>query len=290
MITIDNLESPNKCPLCQSYNILSFGPIFYGEPTYYSSVKIQLLKQPELWQCQKCNSRFTKNIIPRLDSIEIYSRGSSSERWKATCSFEKEKTSKVISTLRKLLKPRTRILDIGCNTGELLDFARQQGCETFGVEYSQSGLKVAESKGHTVFVDLKNIEEKFNTIVAFDLIEHIYDVPKFLCDLYDLLEPQGHIVFLTGNTDSLTARLLKANWWYVRFPEHIVFPSRKFFKMQKKFEIRYWLKVYHSRSFQSSPFAGVRFWLSCWIREKWSSISGLPAVEPDHILIVLRKK
>ena len=44
-----------------------------------------------------------------------------------------------LAVLRRLVRPGTRVLDIGCNTGELLDFARGLGETTAGVEPSDAG-------------------------------------------------------------------------------------------------------------------------------------------------------
>lgn len=43
-----------------------------------------------------------------------------------------------------------RVLDVGCNDGSLLDFFRQAGAQTFGIEPTGASLD-AEHKGHVVF-------------------------------------------------------------------------------------------------------------------------------------------
>ncbi|MEL7067674.1 MAG: class I SAM-dependent methyltransferase [Cyanobacteria bacterium J06581_3] len=293
MSIIKNDLSPSKCPLCQSNNISKLGFISYSKPTYYSSKRIELLNQPDLWKCKECNSKFIGSGIQENDSIKLYAEGDASKRWISNCSFEDGKTGDVVSTLRTLFKPGTHLLDIGCNTGELLDFASQQGCETFGCDYSQASLNIIRDKGHIAFSSMEEIQDKFDLIVAFDLIEHLYDVPTFLEACYELLREQGKIIFFTGDISSFPSIALGLSWWYLGFPEHIVFPSKTYLKNHPKFNLTKWMKTYHSIYCKGtySFLLRLRTAASAIFRSRVlrQSHSIFPTFGPDHVLVVLEK-
>ena len=289
MIVINNDYAPDKCPLCKSSNLSRSGIITYTHPTLFSSNEISISHEPELWRCNNCKSAFVKNVANEFDAIDLYSKGESSERWKSNSSFEDSKTQNVVSILDNLFRGGTKnVLDIGCNTGELLDFAQRRGCRTYGLEYSSSSLEIIKAKGHIAFSTMDEIKESFNLIVAFDLIEHLYNVPCFLSRCYELLEPGGRLILLTGNINSQSAILLRANWWYVKYPEHIVFPSKIYFERYTNFHVVYWFHVYHSRYFYTPISLRLKVIASHLIKSR--IYLGVPPILPDHVLVILKKK
>ncbi len=64
----------------------------------------------------------------------------------------------------------------GCNTGELLDFAKGLGCQTSGLEYSGDSCEVIREKGHDAYQSFAEIDQQYEFITAFDLVEHLFDV------------------------------------------------------------------------------------------------------------------
>lgn len=290
LIDLNNNYTFEQCSLCGSSDLYKVGEISYQYPVLFSSNKISILNQPELWRCSNCKSALVKNAINEFDAISLYSKGNSSERWRCNSSFEDDKTQNVINILENLFKGETKkILDIGCNMGDLLDFAQRCGCKTFGLEYSSSSLEIIKAKGHIPFSSMDEIKESFSLIVAFDLIEHLYNVPDFLSKCYDFLEPGGMLILLTGNINSLSARVLGANWWYVKYPEHIVFPSKKYFENQTKLKLTNYVKVFHSKFSQTSIRSVIRFLVSNLLRRRKINCSYIPILEPDHIIVTLTK-
>jgi len=286
MIQIDNNLRYDHCPLCGSVVIQKIGCINYYSPTYYSTEIVSMLSLSELWECRVCDSFFVQNAVPEARSIAFYKQGKSNIKY-APVNCEEPKTRVVSQTLEKLLKKNMRFLDVGCNTGELLDFARNRGCKTFGVEYSLDSLILLKEKGHVAYSNMKEVNGLFDIITAFDLIEHLYNLPSFLDTCFDILSPDGCLVFLTGDISCLWARLTKANWWYVRYPEHITFPSRKYFELHPKFQVVDWIPTYADRSYDRQK---NRVVMSIAKRLLSRNYSGLPSLGPDHALIVIRHR
>ena len=285
MLQINNNLRYNHCPLCGGTTIHKLGNINYSSPVYYSTEQVLMRFIPELWKCKICNSGFVQNAVPEVESISLYSSGEAAKRWSDNLTFEQSKTRVVVETLERFLNRDIRLLDVGCNTGELLDFAKTRGCKTFGIEYSQLSLDLLKQKGHIAYSKVSEIDSSFEIITAFDLVEHLYDVPGFLNICFERLSPDGCLVFLTGDISCFSARLTGSNWWYVRYPEHITFPSRKYFELHPKFQVVDWIPTYAAPYYEQPMLGAVKSTAKALLAGNYSA---LPSLRPDHALIVLK--
>ena len=277
----------NKCcPFCRGENIHKVGNISYQQPIHFSTNEIELEFIPELWKCSKCNSSFVQNRVPESIAIALYSQGSSAERWSRE-PFHLQKPANQIECLQQYFLEGKKILDIGCNTGELLDYAKSLGCETAGVEYSQNSREVLESKCHIAFSSISEVGRKFDVITAFDLVEHLYDMPTFFMNCRKILNKDGVLIVLTGSIGSLSARFCKFKWWYLLYPEHIAFPSRKFFAQYSGFLVDKWVRTYASKGYQYPWPQILKGLASGVVRRRYN---GLPSIGPDHVLVVLKNE
>lgn len=273
------------CPLCRTERIRKIGDIHYGQPVLFSTKEIILRSIPELWSCQHCESSFIQNVVPERLAVELYSHGVSAERWSRE-PFLEQKPARQIKCLRRYFGEGKRVLDIGCNTGELLDFAADLGCRTAGLEYSEESRKILEEKGHAAYASMAKVNEEFDVITAFDLVEHLYDVPAFLRACADRLKDGGFLLILTGDIGSLSALFSKTRWWYLGYPEHIVFPSKKYYSRYSGYRMQRFFHTYASKAYQESWLKVLRRTASGMLR---GSYNGLPSIGPDHILAVLEK-
>lgn len=281
---VDNKLLHTKCPLCDACEIVKIGDIDYFQPLNFSSTAISLKNTPELWKCGACESHFTQHAIPEREAARLYEAGAGGERW-ISKPLEEEKPRKVIRVLKEVFTPGSRILDVGCNTGELLDYARSRGCITAGVEYSAASRKVIEAKGHICFPALDNVVGQYDVIAAFDLVEHLYDISSFLSECRNKLSENGIVFILTGNISCFSARMTGPAWWYVRFPEHITFPSRNYFNTLTQFTVAKWVTTYSSTKFSSLK-AKVSGFVKGILRGNYLA---MPATVPDHVLVILKK-
>ncbi|HKM19267.1 MAG TPA: class I SAM-dependent methyltransferase [Aliarcobacter sp.] len=286
-IKIENNTFSDVCPLCNSKEIKYLGTINYPEDISFSSTKIVLLTKPELWKCNHCFSCFTQNIIQEKQAYELYINSSSVQRWSTKETFNTSKSKNIIEYLKSMFSKKLKVLDIGCNTGLLLDFAKSHECITSGIELSVESKHILKKKGHQVFESIDEIEdESLDVITAFDLIEHLYDVKGFLETVYTKLKKNGRLIILTGNIDSLSSRIAKSNWWYIKYPEHIVFPSKKYFIENTNFILESSIETYASRGYENSYYKIFYSVLKATLR---SNYNGLPSIGPDHHLLVLKK-
>lgn len=276
-----------RCPICGDPTSSALGQVSFAGKTEYSSHQIELELVPEIWKCLACGSWFTQNAVPQEISQALYASGSSGERWTAEV-FEKAKLPELIAEVDRHVTTGTRLLDVGCSSGQLLDYAKSRGAETWGMDFSTDCGRVITGKGHRFVSSLADLgAQRFEVVTAFDVIEHLYDAPSFLEDVARLLGPGGKLIVLTGDIASLSARLCGSRWWYLRYPEHIVFPSRRFFRGEPAgFKLERIVRTYASAGYRESPLQVARRALSLLIRRAYE---GLPALGPDHMLVVLRR-
>lgn len=285
ILKIDNNFVRKNCPLCNSKKIYKIGTVEYSVPLYFSSQEISVDLKPELWKCSNCRSGFVQNAIPEQIATSLYMNSSSNQRW-SSLKFDESKGQEIVDILSKLFCKDVKVLDIGCNTGELLDFAKTRGCKTFGIEYSLDSVALLKQKGHTVISSLSENDIHYDAIAAFDLVEHLYNMPEFIESCYSQLVKGGYLVILTGDIFSVSSVLVRSKWWYVRFPEHIVFPSKHYFKRNSKFKVRAWIPTYAGIGYKTSLLYTLKYLLKNFSKKEYN---GLPSLGTDHVLIVLQK-
>ena len=109
-------------------------------------------------------------------------------------------------------------LDIGCGGGILSEKLRRLGANVTGIDASKSSIDIAKehAKKSRLEINYKCIttselleikEEKalnkFDLVIASEVIEHVYDRRKFLSDISNLCRPGGLIIFTTINNSLL---------------------------------------------------------------------------------------
>ncbi|MDD2656650.1 MAG: class I SAM-dependent methyltransferase [Patescibacteria group bacterium] len=291
---INNLKRFDNCPLCNSSLIYKVGSLPLVKPTLYSSSEISLKRGYEYWRCRGCWSGFSQNIVSEIDSKRLYTYTKNS-KWQSK-EFELNKTKELVNEVNKYLLLGSKVLDIGSNTGELLDYCKKKGLDTFGVEYSEFGKKVSKDKGHTIYESLERIEKnkKFDLVFAFDLVEHLYDINIFFYKVKNILKDGGKLIILTGNPNCMSSKLSKNKWWYLCYPEHVIFPSKNFFSGIENFKLISCKKTYNSIGYEEMfifySSVKVIYKFVRFIRDLFlNKYNGLLSVDKDHHLIILQK-
>jgi SAM-dependent methyltransferase len=121
------------------------------------------------------------------------------------------------------------LLDIGCGTGQFLDFARWRGWgPRFGIELSYQAARTARERtnDHIVVADLaKNPmpADHFAAVALWDILEHVPDVRGLLTEVRRVLRPGGVALIGTVHRYGISMRLLRERALTVAPPEHLTF-------------------------------------------------------------------
>ena len=101
-----------------------------------------------------------------------------------------------------------RILDIGCGAGLLCEPFTRLGAQVIGVDPSATNIAAAKlhaDKGHLSIdyrcttVEQMDVRERFDIVLAMEVIEHVADVGVFLNRCAAMLKPGGMMVVSTLN-------------------------------------------------------------------------------------------
>jgi len=126
-----------------------------------------------------------------------------------------------------------RLLDVGCACGFFLETALTHGFDAWGVEFSKEAVALSRSDiqpritlGDVNSLDQRS-ENKFDVIVAFDIIEHTQNPLRFLNDLRHLLRPGGYLALSTPDTGHFLRYLMGSRWPMLQPLQHTFLFSKR---------------------------------------------------------------
>jgi 2-polyprenyl-6-hydroxyphenyl methylase/3-demethylubiquinone-9 3-methyltransferase len=102
-----------------------------------------------------------------------------------------------------------RILDIGCGGGLLSEPLARLGASMVGVDPSETNIAVAAEHAAQSGLaidyrcgtaeDLAAAGERFDVVLAMEVVEHVADVPLFIQSCADMVKPGGLMIAATLN-------------------------------------------------------------------------------------------
>ncbi len=106
------------------------------------------------------------------------------------------------SLVNRVVRPGSKVLEIGCATGEILASANPS--LGVGIDISTEMIKLAKEKfpQYTFFcsaIEKFQHQEKFDYIIMVDIIDHIYDIIDVFESVYKFCHPRTKIILTTIN-------------------------------------------------------------------------------------------
>ena len=196
-----------------------------------NSLVLTLEHEYGIRKCDKCSFVFLsprpiESSMHEIYSSETYYSGDGS----GYSSYDEQEKS-LLMTYKKLLKKlntldleKGNLLEIGCGYGYFLDLASAEFASARGTELAPHAIQIAQDKGHGVEKStLSDLEtnERFDLIANIQVLEHLYDPIDSLKKMQSLLRPNGLILTVTPNYNSVLRTLLGKKWPSYKIPEHI---------------------------------------------------------------------
>lgn len=101
-----------------------------------------------------------------------------------------------VRDLLEQVPPRSKVLDVGCNSGGLgRRLMAEKGCTMFGVDVAPTMVERAREKGYEAVVapaeELPYGDASFDVVVVSELLEHVHDPEPVLAEAARVLRPGG---------------------------------------------------------------------------------------------------
>ena len=211
-----------KCPICG----LNKSNLFL-EATDYSTSKESF----SIRECDSCRFRFT-SPIPTEDKIGEYYQ---SEDYISHTDSSKGLMNKVYRLVRKraikkkegLARNGTReksLIDIGCGTGDFLNYCKGNGWSVLGLEPDEGARQICKEKGvetqHTDFL-YQIPDASFEVITMWHVLEHVYHLNKDFHEIARVLKPDGKLIIAVPNCASYDAKKYGKFWAAYDLPIHL---------------------------------------------------------------------
>ena len=133
------------------------------------------------------------------------------ERYRALHPTWRPATEVYESLIRQRLRPDTRLLDLGCGRGGVLEQLADAVTQPIGLDPDLSSLRQHRlpdlSRAVALADALPVCDECIDLLVCSWVFEHLADPARVLAEIRRVLRPGGCLVFLTPNAHSLVVRL-----------------------------------------------------------------------------------
>jgi 2-polyprenyl-3-methyl-5-hydroxy-6-metoxy-1,4-benzoquinol methylase len=195
----------------------------------------RLHKPYTIARCTECGVHY---LYPRLIESAIQEAYRESSYYEGgACGYADTsytaQESALRATFKSLLENLARhglaggdLLEVGCGYGYLLDEARSLFDRRVGTEFSAQGAGIARKTGAEVFVGgIEQVppERKFDSVIAIQVIEHVYEPLTFLRRLANHTKPGGHIVLATPDIGGGLRKAMGRHWPSFKAPEHVLY-------------------------------------------------------------------
>ena len=119
-------------------------------------------------------------------------------------SFSNEK-----KLIKKFINFNTKVCDVGCSTGEFLEFLNWTG-KKFGMELNKKAISLSKKRQINFNSNILNKKKYFDVVIFRGTVQHLDQPFFYLKKSYESLKKGGYLFILaTPNTSSIYHRLFQ---------------------------------------------------------------------------------
>jgi 2-polyprenyl-3-methyl-5-hydroxy-6-metoxy-1,4-benzoquinol methylase len=217
------MEIIKDCPICENKK---FDVFLKGRDHFLTGEEFFIVK------CTACSFRFTN---PRPDENEIL-RYYNSPEYIAHDSSQVNLIKSVYKAIRKITirKKHTivkrysignELLDIGCGTGEFLNYCQKMNYKTTGIEPNEKARVFAGKKFRLKIFNEQKLNDllpaSFDVVTMWHVLEHVHKLNERILQIKQLLKPEGTMIIAVPDSDSWDAQKYKNFWAAYDLPRHL---------------------------------------------------------------------
>jgi len=140
-----------------------------------------------------------------------------------------------LSLINSFSKEKGALLDVGCGTGDFLEFSKQKGWRVVGIEPNDQARVIANKKtNNSVYKTdyLLNLDNhSFDIITLWHVLEHLPNLEEQIAVFKRLLKPNGTLIIAVPNYKSYDAKIYKTYWAAFDVPRHLWHFSKESIKI-----------------------------------------------------------
>ena len=213
------------CPVCGSAGI-----------TKVFRVKDNTASQEyfDIYHCSNCQARFTQNPPSETSIGEYYrsenyishtdtSKGLVNRLYRAVRNFSINQKKMLIEKITGLTKGA--LLDVGSGTGYFAKAMQAGGWQVTGLEPDEGARTIAMQQHAIKLLPADELfrlpEKKYDAITLWHVLEHVYDLKKYISTFKRILTDNGKLFIAVPNYTSYDAMSYGSNWAGYDVPRHL---------------------------------------------------------------------
>ncbi len=212
-------------------------------------------------RCQTCDLSYYNYHLP--DAPELYQHLASTGQYYP--SFRPEYG--IVTEMIEKDRPKS-LMEIGCGDGAFLTRIQHLVPHVMGSEYNPHAAQICTSHGlNVVCDDIQQIQERFDVVCHFEVLEHVSDTHAFMNNTVRLVRPGGRLIISTPDPDGILS--INGNG-VLNLPPHHQFDFSK-----RTFE--YLAQVYHLKisAYQKTELTYYHYAMFV------QNITGMALTQPD---------
>ena len=191
-----------------------------------------------LLECSSCSFQFafpqpSDDELNRIYNSHYFEEWGDEKSSSALGEMKKLTFKKILGRVQHHIEIKS-CLDFGCGLGYVIDQGLANNLKMAGLEPIEEVRKSLNTKFKgkaTIASDLPSIDETFDLITIYDVIEHLRDPILTLKELKKLLTANGAISITTIDKDSIWSRLMKQKWFHIHRAHLWYFDKRSLTKI-----------------------------------------------------------